>query len=138
MMPYVIQNPQKEMNFFFLFCFLYCHWLFFRISRPVVFCKKGVLRNFAKFIGKHLCQNLFFDKVAGLRPETLLKKRLCHRCFPMNFAEFLRTPFLQNTSGRLLLALHTCKIWLNECFLNSWHHICGTSMKMYWKSSENV
>ena len=72
--------------------------------------KNGVLRNFAKFIGKHLCQNLFFDKVAGLRPETLLKKRLCHRCFPMNFAEFLRTPFLQNTSGRLLLALHTCKI----------------------------
>ena len=27
--------------------------------------KKGVLRNFAKFIGKHLCQNLFFNKVAG-------------------------------------------------------------------------
>ena len=28
-----------------------------------VFCKKGVLRNFAKFIGKHLCQSLFFNKV---------------------------------------------------------------------------
>ena len=27
--------------------------------------KKGVLRNFAKFTGKHLCQNLFFNKVAG-------------------------------------------------------------------------
>ena len=26
--------------------------------------------------GKHLCQSLFFDKVAGLRPATLLKKRL--------------------------------------------------------------
>ena len=25
--------------------------------------KKGVLRNFAKFIGKHLCQRLFFNKV---------------------------------------------------------------------------
>ena len=32
-----------------------------------------------------------------------LKKRLWHRCFPVNFARFLRTPFLQNTSGRLLL-----------------------------------
>ena len=41
----------------------------------------------------------------GLRPVTLLKKRRCHRCFPMNFAKFLRTPFLQNTSGRLLLLL---------------------------------
>ena len=26
--------------------------------------KKGVLRNFAKFTGKHLCQSLFFNKVA--------------------------------------------------------------------------
>ena len=65
--------------------------------------KKGILRNFAKFTGKHLCLNLFFNKVAGLRPATLFKKRLCHRCFPVNFAVFLRTPFLQNTSGRLLL-----------------------------------
>ena len=32
----------------------------------------------------------------GHRPETLLKKRLWHRCFPVNFAKFLRTPFLQN------------------------------------------
>ena len=36
------------------------HWS----SRPEVFCKKGVLRNFAKFIWKHLCQSLFFNKVA--------------------------------------------------------------------------
>ena len=64
---------------------------------------KGVLRNFTKFTGKHLCQSLFFNKVAGLSPATLLKKRLWHRCFPVNFAKFLRTPFLHNTSGRLLL-----------------------------------
>ena len=31
---------------------------------------KGVLRNFAKSTGKHLCQNLFFNKVAGLSPST--------------------------------------------------------------------
>ena len=30
-------------------------------------------------------------------------KRLCHRCFLANFAKSLRTAFLQNTSGRLLL-----------------------------------
>ena len=35
------------------------------------------------------------NKVAGLRPATLLKKRLWHSCFPVNFAKFLRTPFLQ-------------------------------------------
>ena len=35
-----------------------------RNSHPEVFYKKGVLRNFEKFTGKHLCQSLFFDKVA--------------------------------------------------------------------------
>ena len=56
--------------------------------------KIGVLKNFAKFTGKHLCQSLFFNKVTGLRPSTLLKKRLCHRCFPVNFAKFFKTTLL--------------------------------------------
>ena len=68
--------------------------LFFRSSRPEVFFKKGVLKNFGKFTGKHLCQSLFFNKVAEVRPETLLKKRLWHRCFPLNFVKFLRTPLV--------------------------------------------
>ena len=70
-----------------------------RSSRPEVFCEKGVLRNFANFTGKHLCQSLFFNKVAGPGPATLLKKRLQHRCFPVNFAKFLRHLFLQSTSS---------------------------------------
>ena len=37
----------------------------------------------------------FFNKVAGLRPTTLLKKRLWHRCFPVNFAKFLKILFLK-------------------------------------------
>ena len=65
--------------------------------------KKGVVRNSTKFTGKYLCLSLFFIKAAGLRPATLLKKRLWHGCFPVNFVKFLRTPFLQNNSGRLLL-----------------------------------
>ena len=66
----------------------------FRSSRPEVFCKKGVLRNFVKFTGKDLCQSLFFNKVAGLRPATLLKERLWQRCFPVNFTKLLGTLFL--------------------------------------------
>ena len=41
--------------------------------------KKGVLRNLAKFARTQLCQILW------------------HRCFPVNFAKFLRTTFLQNS-----------------------------------------
>ena len=68
-----------------------------RSSRPEVFYKNGVLRNFAKFTVKHLCLRLFFNKVAGLWSETLLKKNLCHGCFPVNFLKFLRTPFFYRT-----------------------------------------
>ena len=70
-----------------------------RSSCPELSCKKGVPKDFEKFTGKHLCQSLFFNKIAGLRPAMLLKKRLWLRCFPVNFAKFLRTPYLQNISG---------------------------------------
>ena len=56
--------------------------------------RKGVLTNFEKFLGKYLCQNLLFNKVAGLRPATLLKRRLWNRCFPVNFSKFQITTFL--------------------------------------------
>ena len=65
--------------------------------------RKRALRNFAKFSRKNLCQSLFFNKVTDLRPGTLFKKRLCRRCFPVNFAKFLRVLVLQNTSGQLPL-----------------------------------
>ena len=42
-------------------------------------------------------------KSSKFQPATLLKKGLWHRCFPVNFVKFLKTPLLQNTSGRLLL-----------------------------------
>ena len=80
---------------------------------------KGVLRSFAKLTGKHLCQSLFFNKIAGLSPATLLKKRLLCRGFPVNFAKFLRTHFLQNTSERLLLMQYqygNCSfVWILLC-----------------------
>ena len=48
----------------------------YRSSHRRCSVRKSVVRNFAKFTGKHLCQSLFFNKVAGMRPGTLLKKRL--------------------------------------------------------------
>ena len=40
--------------------------------------KKGVPTNFAKFIGKHLYQSIFFNKVA--KKETLAKVPSCEFC----------------------------------------------------------
>ena len=74
-----------------------------RNSCPKMFCKKDVLRNFIKLTRKELCQSLYFNEVEALRPVTLLKKRLWHRCFLVNFAKFLRTPFLTEHLWWLLL-----------------------------------
>ena len=41
----------------------------------------SLLKNFTKFTGKHLCWNLFLNKVPAWRPATLLKQKLLHMCF---------------------------------------------------------
>ena len=84
---------------------LYLNVIFKKFNSQEVFCKTGVLKNFAKFTGEHLCWGLFFNNATGLSPATLLKRTLRHGCFPANLAEFLRIHFLQNTSGRLLLKI---------------------------------
>ena len=50
---------------------------------------------------------VFYKKRCSM-PQAcnFIKKRLWHRCFPVNFVKFLRTPFLRNNSGRLLPALN--------------------------------
>ena len=68
----------------------------FRSSHQWCSVKKGVLRNFAKFAGKHLCQSLFFNKVETQK-ETLAQMFSCELC------EISKNTFWQKTSGRLLL-----------------------------------
>ena len=55
--------------------------------------KKGFLKNFAKFTGKNLCQSPFFNKVAGLRRETYLKRDSGTGAFLWILQKILRTPF---------------------------------------------
>ena len=80
--------------------------LFFRSSQQRCPVKKGVLKNFVKLTGKHLYQSLFFNKVAGLK--------LWHRCFPVNFAKFLRRTFLKKNSVRLLLVFQFTSIIISK------------------------
>ena len=63
--------------------------------------KKSVLRNFAKFTEKHLCQSLLFHKVTVLRPATLLKKRMA-QVFSSEFCEISKNTFLY---GKPLVAV---------------------------------
>ena len=52
-----------------------------RSSHRRCYVRKGVLRNFAKFTGKNLCQSLFFNKVPGfIKRETLAQVFSCQFC----------------------------------------------------------
>ena len=55
--------------------------------------KKSGLNNFATFTRKHL------------KASNFIKKRLQHKCFPVNAAKFLRTPILKNICERQHLHL---------------------------------
>ena len=39
-----------------------------------MFYKIGIFKIFETFLGKHFCQNPFFDEVVGVNPATLLEK----------------------------------------------------------------
>ena len=54
---------------------------------------KGVLKNFAKFTAKHLCQSLSFNKVLGLRSATLLKKETLAQVFSCEFCKIFKNTF---------------------------------------------
>ena len=47
-----------------------------RSSSSEVFYNIGLLQNFTKFTGKHLCQNLLLKNVLPWRPATLLRLNL--------------------------------------------------------------
>ena len=80
-----------------------------RSSRPEVFCKKGVLRKLAKFLGKHLCQSLFFNKVTGL---------------PVNSVKFLRTSFfIEPFWWPLLFSVETASSFALLLFLNAFFKV---------------
>ena len=57
-----------------------------RSSRPEGLCKKGVLRNFAKFTGKHMCFCNFVKK------EALAHEISCELCEISKNGFFYRAP----------------------------------------------
>ena len=82
---------------------------------------QGVLRKFAKCTWKHFCQSLFFYKVVVF----------WHRCFPVNFAKFLSTPFfIKHLWWLLLFSVKTvssfCFTIFSKCifFELSFKHFC--------------
>ena len=59
--------------------------------------RKGVLRILAKFTGKHLCQGLYFIKVAGLRPKACEFCEISENTIFTEHLWWLRLPLLSNS-----------------------------------------
>ena len=83
----------------------------YRSSHRRCFMKKGVLENFAKFTGKHLCQSLFFNKVADLRKTppmacNFIKKDTLAQVFSCEFCEIFKNTFFTEHL-RLTASKHT-------------------------------
>ena len=113
-----------------------------RSSESQVYYKKAVLKSFKNFTDKNLCKSLFLNKVADVRPGILFRKRLLQRCFPVSFTKYSRAPFLQITSGWLLLqnilllvtstSATKCYHW--PCFFRFTLNIFRANTSFFWKS----
>ena len=65
--------------------------------------KKGILRNFTKFRGKHLCQSLFFNRQPEacnfIQKETLAQVFSCEFCEISQNTFFHRTPLVATSES---------------------------------------
>ena len=91
-----------------------------------MFCKICVLKNFVKFTGKKLCQSPFFNKVAGLRPVTSLKKRLW-QMFSCEFREIFRNTFFTEHLRWLLLN----KTYKKMSVWSPWNYFFSSSFDFF-------
>ena len=73
----------------------FCH----QKQPPRGLSRKGILKICSKFTGEHPCRSVISIKLLC----NFLKITLQHGCSPINLLHIFRTPFLTNTSGRLLL-----------------------------------
>ena len=85
----------KQDNEILKICVKKEHSIHFRSDRLQVFFKIAILKSFAILKGKHLCWSLI------LTPHffNFIKKRLQHRCFPVNIAKILRAAIYIEING---------------------------------------
>ena len=96
----------------------------FRSSRPEVFCKKGVLKDFAKFTGKHLCQRLFFCEFCEISKNNFFTEHLRWLLFyfcalPKEYRVARKCKNEANIFARIYI-LSSLKIWIYENMKKIW------------------
>ena len=77
--------------------------MFFRSSHPEVFCKRGVLRNFTKFTGKHLCWSPFLIQLEVMKDCSFNKKGNPTQVFSCEYHKVFKNSFFMEHLWWLLL-----------------------------------
>ena len=75
------------------FLWIYIKIGLYRSSHRRCSVREGVLRNFTKFTGKHMCQSLFFLLKFQAPPATLFKKETLKQVFSCEFHEISKITF---------------------------------------------
>ena len=91
----------------------------YRSSQRRCFVKKGILKN----PQENTCVGVSFL-------TTSLKERPWHRCFPMNFAKFLKTPFFIEHL-KWLLRIYYCSFHRKFLFLFHSHYRFSNSFCLF-------
>ena len=109
---FLILSKKREQIFINIFTKLMSKY---RSSHHLCSLRKDVLKIFCKDHRKTPVLIFFLNKAAELQRS----------CFPVNFDKFLRTPLLQNTSGRLLQRIpdlkHFCKNFVHSASVELHH-----------------
>ena len=109
---FLILSNKREQIFINIFTKLMSKY---RSSHHLCSLRKNVLKIFCKDHRKTPVLIFFLNKAAELQRS----------CFPVNFDKFLRTPLLQNTSGRLLQRIpdlkHFCKNFVHSASVELHH-----------------
>ena len=99
---------------------------------------KAVLKNLAIFTTRKLLWwSLFLKKLQTLRVYNIIKKKLQHRCLPVNMPKLLRTSILKIICKRLLLALEVLCIRnflilaMGMLHLAYEKTLCGSSLSIF-------
>ena len=101
-----------------------------RCSHPEMFCRKGVLENFAKSTGNHLCQSLFFNKVAG-GACNFIKKETLAQVFSCKFCEISKNTFSHRTPPVAASICSRVSLFLNLCRNSNIQETILTACKIF-------
>ena len=102
------------------------YWIagsFSRSNRPKLFCNEAVLKTFRKMYRKTPVMESLFNKVAILQACNFMKKRVQHRCFPVNITKFLWTPVLQKNFSKFTEKHLQCSFFYKVESWGSHHYI---------------